>query len=150
LLEGLTAYHEAKWFKNAAQAYGNEVREESRGHPLNRGDALEAVHPVIRVNPVTGWKGLFVNKEFTKRILGVTKDESDVLLDYLNVSRSIAFFGSPLMTENRQGESRPASPFQVDDQQCAWHRRHRNLGQPKHLPQCESTAHRLGGTANRL
>jgi alpha-ketoglutarate-dependent taurine dioxygenase len=36
---------------------------------------------------VTGWKGVFVNKGFTRRIQGVTKDESDVLLAYLfNVS----------------------------------------------------------------
>lgn len=44
------------------------------------------MHPVIRVNPVSGWKGLFVNKEFTRRILGVSRDESDFILDYLNVS----------------------------------------------------------------
>lgn len=85
LLEGLSAYHEAKWFKPAAEALGNKVRSDERGHPLNKGEDLEAVHPVIRVNPVTGWKGLFVNKEFTKRILGVSKDESDFLLDYLFV-----------------------------------------------------------------
>jgi alpha-ketoglutarate-dependent taurine dioxygenase len=84
-LEGLQAYHEAKWFKDAAEAYGHKVRDDVRGNPLNQGDALEAVHPIIRVNPVTGWKGLFVNKEFTKRILGVTKDESDLLLNYLFV-----------------------------------------------------------------
>lgn len=36
---------------------------------------------------VTGWKSVFVNKGFTKRINGVTKDESDILLQYLfNVS----------------------------------------------------------------
>jgi hypothetical protein len=36
---------------------------------------------------VTGWKGVFVNRGFTRRIQGVTKDESDVLLQYLfNVS----------------------------------------------------------------
>lgn len=89
LLEGLSAYHEAKWFKDASQAYGHEVRTGERGHPLNKGDALEAVHPVIRTNPVTGWKGLFVNKEFTKRIVGISKDESDLLLEYLFVSPSI-------------------------------------------------------------
>ena len=33
---------------------------------------------------VTGWKGLFVNKAFTKRINDVTKDESDFLLNYLH------------------------------------------------------------------
>ena len=37
---------------------------------------------------MTGWKSVFVNKGFTRRILGVTKDESDLLLQYLfNVSR---------------------------------------------------------------
>lgn len=32
---------------------------------------------------VTGWKSVYVNKGFTKRINGVTKDESDLLLGYL-------------------------------------------------------------------
>lgn len=32
---------------------------------------------------MTGWKGLYVNQGFTRRILGVTKDESDFILDYL-------------------------------------------------------------------
>lgn len=85
MLEGLEAYHEAKWFKDVTQNFGQTVREGERGHPLNKGDALEAIHPVIRVNPVTGYKGLFVNREFTKSIVGVTKDESDFLLDYLFV-----------------------------------------------------------------
>jgi alpha-ketoglutarate-dependent taurine dioxygenase len=36
---------------------------------------------------VTGWKSVFVNKGFTRRIQGVTKDESDTILAYLfNVS----------------------------------------------------------------
>jgi hypothetical protein len=37
---------------------------------------------------VTGWKSVYVNKGFTRRINGVTKDESDMLLQYLfNVSQ---------------------------------------------------------------
>jgi alpha-ketoglutarate-dependent taurine dioxygenase len=47
------------------------------------GNNLQTVHPVIRTNPVTGWKSVFVNKAFTKRIVELTKDESDVILDYL-------------------------------------------------------------------
>jgi len=89
MLEGLSAYHDANWFKDAAQNFGQKVRDGERGHPLNKGDALEAIHPVIRVNPVTGYKGLFVNREFTKSIVGVTKDESDFLLDYLFVSKHV-------------------------------------------------------------
>lgn len=42
-----------------------------RGHPLNDGANLQAVHPLITVNPVTGWKGLFVNQVFTKRCVPI-------------------------------------------------------------------------------
>ncbi|XAO27266.1 hypothetical protein I312_106110 [Cryptococcus bacillisporus CA1280] len=82
-LEGKEAFHEATFFSKAAEQYGIELRTGLRGSPLNEGPSLSAIHPVIRVNPVTGWKGLFVNHGFTRRILGVTKDESDFILDYL-------------------------------------------------------------------
>jgi len=82
-LETLTAAHEAHFFRDAARAFGYSVRDQIRGSPGNFGDALEAVHPVIRTNPVTGWKSVFVNPEFTKRIIGVTRDESDTILSYL-------------------------------------------------------------------
>ncbi|RDW77912.1 hypothetical protein BP5796_05764 [Coleophoma crateriformis] len=82
-LEGLTATHDAKFFLEEAARLGNPLREDIRGSPLNQGPGLQAVHPVIRTNPVTGWKSVFVNKGFTKRINGVTKDESDLLLNYL-------------------------------------------------------------------
>lgn len=42
-----------------------------RGHSLNKGANLQAVHPLITVNPVTGWKGLFVNQVFTKRYVRI-------------------------------------------------------------------------------
>ncbi|CAI6333611.1 unnamed protein product [Periconia digitata] len=82
-LEGLTATHDAKFFLDEAARLGNPLRKGIRGHPLNQGDSLYAVHPVIRTNPVTGWKSVYVNKGFTKRIHGITKDESDLLLPYL-------------------------------------------------------------------
>ena len=82
-LEGLTATHDAKFFLDEAERLGNPLRKGIRGHPLNQGDKLSAIHPVIRTNPVTGWKSVFVNKGFTRRINGVTKDESDILLKYL-------------------------------------------------------------------
>ncbi|KAH8701420.1 hypothetical protein GQ44DRAFT_753498 [Phaeosphaeriaceae sp. PMI808] len=52
-------------------------------HDANFGEGLTAIHPVIRTNPVTGWKSVYVNKGFTKRINGITKDESDLILNYL-------------------------------------------------------------------
>lgn len=98
MLEGLTATHDAKFFNEEAARLGNPIRKGIRGSPLNFGSGLESIHPIIRTNrkcdsdifgpswqcpAVTGWKSVFVNKGFTRRINGVTKDESDLLLGYL-------------------------------------------------------------------
>jgi alpha-ketoglutarate-dependent taurine dioxygenase len=48
---------------------------------------------VVRTNPVTGWKGLFVNREFTKRINELTVAESDKLLEFLHEHVSQVSFG---------------------------------------------------------
>jgi alpha-ketoglutarate-dependent taurine dioxygenase len=82
-LEGLTATHDGNAFHLVAEAEGVKAFTGERGHPLNNGSNYTAVHPVIRTNPVTGWKGLFVNGVFTKRINELTKDESDETLKYL-------------------------------------------------------------------
>ncbi|TBU31965.1 taurine catabolism dioxygenase [Dichomitus squalens] len=81
-LEGLTAVHNADFFNEYAKAKGVKIQD-PRGSPLNKGENLTAVHPVIRTNPVTGYKTLYVNRTFTKRILELTPDESDDVLQYL-------------------------------------------------------------------
>jgi len=83
-LEGLTAQHSAEFFYDVAKAQGSTLRTDvPRGHPENIGGDFESTHPVIRTNPVTKWKSVFVSRSFTKRINGVTRDESDIILDYL-------------------------------------------------------------------
>jgi alpha-ketoglutarate-dependent taurine dioxygenase len=76
-LEGLTATHDAKFFREEAERRGDPLREGIRGSPLDFGAGLLAVHPVVRTDPVTGWKSLYVNRGFTRRIDGVTRDESE-------------------------------------------------------------------------
>ncbi|KAI8803635.1 TfdA family taurine dioxygenase [Cladochytrium replicatum] len=81
-VETLTARHSSfEQFNAIAKFRGKALRTE-RGLG-NNNDTLEAIHPVVRTNPVTGWKTLFVNRGFTKRILELHKHESDTLLEYL-------------------------------------------------------------------
>ncbi|EGN97587.1 hypothetical protein SERLA73DRAFT_184347 [Serpula lacrymans var. lacrymans S7.3] len=81
-LEGLTAVHNADFFVELSQATGIPIQD-PRGSPENTGSDLTAIHPVIRTHPVTGFKTLFVNKTFTKRIIELTQEESDRVLDHL-------------------------------------------------------------------
>ncbi|KAL1601675.1 hypothetical protein SLS60_006590 [Paraconiothyrium brasiliense] len=113
-LEGLTATHDAKFFLEEAERLGNPIRKGIRGNPLNFGEALTAVHPVVRTNPVTGWKSVYVNKGFTKRINGVTKDESDLLLGYL----------FNIVTQNHDAQVRfkwRANDLAIWDNRSTWH-----------------------------
>ncbi|KAH9902669.1 alpha-ketoglutarate-dependent sulfonate dioxygenase [Cubamyces lactineus] len=72
-LEGLSAVHSAVAQADGARAAGHTVRREP----------VETVHPVVRVHPVTGWKSIYVNPGFTRRIVGLPKAESDAILSLL-------------------------------------------------------------------
>jgi len=62
LCDGLTALHDA--------------------HPHDRSDSM-AIHPVVRVHPLTGERCLYVNQHFTRRIVELSAEESDALLRHL-------------------------------------------------------------------
>jgi len=84
-LEPLTALHDGNIFIRFAKQQNRPVVT-PRGSPENvNTESLEAVHPVIRTHPVTGYKTLFINgPAFTKRILELNSDESEAILTYLN------------------------------------------------------------------
>lgn len=80
--EGLTATFVGDGFLRAAERDPNVVvYEKPRGNPRNVGGSLAAVHPVVRTNPVTGWKSIFALGAFPKRINELEEDESRELLD---------------------------------------------------------------------
>ena len=46
------------------------------------GEEFEAVHPVVRTNPVTGWKSLYAIGHHLREINGLTKEESKSLEEW--------------------------------------------------------------------
>jgi taurine dioxygenase len=73
-LDGLTAVHDGE--QNYRGTYANFGVTDKPVYP-------RAEHPVIRTHPETGRKSLYVNKGFTRRILGIPPDESAGILSYL-------------------------------------------------------------------
>nr|POE96437.1 alpha-ketoglutarate-dependent sulfonate dioxygenase [Quercus suber] len=72
-LHGLQAVHSGFEQAAAALARGSIVRRE----PVSN------IHPLVRTHPATGEKALYVNPQFTRRIVGFKKEESDYLLKFL-------------------------------------------------------------------
>src|SRR6188474_589321 len=72
-LAGLTALHDGESvYRGLYKNFG--VTEKER-YP-------RAEHPVVRTHPVTGKKGIYVNRGFTRALVGVPRDESDAILRY--------------------------------------------------------------------
>lgn len=73
-LEGLSALHDGEPVYRGLYANYGVADKPSYPH---------AEHPVVRTHPVTGRKALYVNRGFTRRILGIPRDESEGVLRYL-------------------------------------------------------------------
>ena len=81
-LETLSVTFEQPGFQKSAERNGFKLYDKPRGAPENIGAELRAVHPLVRTNPVTGWKSIFPVGGHVKHINGVTEDESKHLLDW--------------------------------------------------------------------
>jgi taurine dioxygenase len=71
MIDGVQAVHE-----------GGRVYRDRQGHDKRR-DYPRAEHPMVRTHPVTGRKALYVNRNFTSHIPGMSKLESDAILEML-------------------------------------------------------------------
>ncbi|KAK2603153.1 hypothetical protein N8I77_009631 [Diaporthe amygdali] len=81
-LDTLTAYYAQPDFNAAAEKNNFKLFASARGAPENVGEILEAIHPVVRTNPVTGWKSVFAVGHHVKHIHGLSDDESKYFLDW--------------------------------------------------------------------
>jgi len=83
-LESLTCTFSQPGFIEAAGRGGFTIYDKPRGAPENVGRELTAVHPVVRTNPVTGWKSIFPVGGHISHINDITELESKALLKWFN------------------------------------------------------------------
>ncbi|MEC8163830.1 MAG: TauD/TfdA family dioxygenase, partial [Pseudomonadota bacterium] len=76
LIDGLKAWNESAQVHRDRFGASGKLRDGENAFP-------ESLHPIVRTHPVTGRKALFVNENFTTRIEGLNKNESDAILKML-------------------------------------------------------------------
>ncbi|KAL1634254.1 hypothetical protein SLS58_010759 [Diplodia intermedia] len=80
LFEGLKIRYHCASLSKAVKASGKGYPH-PRGAPGNVGFEFEVSHPLVRTNPVTGWKALYSGVLFAECIEGVSESESKMLQD---------------------------------------------------------------------
>lgn len=78
--DGLTATFVGDGFLKAAAEGRTTLYTRPRGSPENTEGELTAVHPVVRTNPVTGWKSIFAVGSFPKKIDQLNHEEGQELI----------------------------------------------------------------------
>ena len=82
LAERLTGLYHSPVFGRSAHEYGYRIHPGPRGATENIGTHLSAIHPIVRTNPVTGWKSIFAVGQHLQQINDVSETESDLLKKY--------------------------------------------------------------------
>ena len=83
-LDGLKAWHSSRHVFGVDSERGRQQDGEQPGKYMNAGDATQdALHPVVITHPLSGRRGIYVNRTFTTHVDGWTAEESAPLLTQL-------------------------------------------------------------------
>jgi len=84
MLDGMKVMHSGKRSYGSRGTYSNDSNQTGtmKVGADNSGDA-EVAHPLVRTNPETGNKSLFINQVYAVRLADMTEDESKPILDTL-------------------------------------------------------------------
>lgn len=83
LLGGLVAVNSAGLRSYGGRAGRHDDVGSMKLQNTEKADQIEAKHPAVRTHPVTGRKGLYVNRAHTVRFDGMTESESKPLIEFL-------------------------------------------------------------------
>ena len=122
-LDGLTAMHDGESIYRGL--YANYGVADKPAYP-------RAEHPVVRTHPVTGKKALYVNRGFTRYIVGIPSDESDAILRLSLPARGKSAVPVPLPLDRERDRvlGQPLRPAPRDVGLLAAHpRRHAGDGE---------------------
>ena len=78
----MTANYTQSRYPETAKEKNFDIYSKPRGAPENIGSSLTAVHPVIRTNPVTGWKTVYAIGNHVKQINGLSEAEGTHLIQW--------------------------------------------------------------------
>ena len=114
-IDGLEAEHDWHGFRRTLRkrGVGEDVIEQ-----LNA-EFPPVIHPVVRTHPASGRKSIYVNRNFTTRIVGLEPEESDALLEVLWAQAMIPELqvrfrwrpGSVAFWDNRSTQHRAVGDF---------------------------------------
>lgn len=76
------AYLETLQVVHSGVAQADFSRAGNRGGVVKR-EPVETVHPLVRRHPVTGEKALFINRQFSRHIVGLKTEESEAIMNLL-------------------------------------------------------------------